>query len=172
MVVPAGCRRARRVGDALVRIEIEAFGETLVRRQLQRFGGNLEDFSEGLEAVGGILREETEAQFDTEGGHASGGWPDLAESTIAKRGDDGHPILQVTQTLMLSLTRKFAPGHIEEASRDVLRFGSDVDYGIFHMSTRPRTKIPYRPPVALNAAAKLRIVKTLQRSALEGVRSS
>jgi phage gpG-like protein len=153
-----------------MRIEIESFGETIVKRDLARFGDNLIDWSHAFDQVGAIMRAASEAQFDTEGGHASGKWRELAESTKVKRGDDGHPILQVTGALKDSLTRKFDPSHIEVASRDVLRFGSTVPYGVYHQSTLPRTKIPYRPPVGLTAGDKIAIVKTLQRAAVEGVR--
>lgn len=153
----------------MLHVEIESFGETIVKRSLARFGSNLLDWHDALDGVAAIMRESTEAQFDSEGAYASGGWPPLALSTIKKRHDDGHPILRVTDALHDSLTRKFDPMHVEEASRDALRFGSLVHYGVYHQSTRPRTKIPYRPPVALTRADKTRIVKHLQRAAVEGI---
>lgn len=165
-------------------------GEAVVRRDLLQFGRNLADLHDGFDEVGDIMREATREQFLTEGGHASGGWPELAESTKRNRARElglavsggalrnkrgqfassGHPILRVHNDLFNSLVRKFDPRHVERASADSLVFGSTVPYGVYHQSTEPRTLIPYRPMVALTETDKRSIAKALQRATLKGVR--
>lgn len=149
-------------------LSIVADGETIVERRLLRFAENMEHPQAALEVVGDVLREATEKQFDSEGGYASGGWKELAQSTIdrkARLGQDPR-ILRATDRLMESLTRKFDGDHIEQISGDTLTFGSSVPYGLFHQSSRPRTKIPFRPPVAITEEDKRTMVKRVQQALL------
>jgi phage gpG-like protein len=157
-----------------ITLSIESYGEKVVERVLSRFADDLAVPTVALQAIAGIMREETEAQFDTEGEHASGGWKPLARSTLERKERLGldHRILRATGRLFESLTQQAAPDHIERLSGDSLVFGSAVPYGIYHQSSRPRTRLPYRPPVALNAEAKKRIVKTAQRALVEGMRTA
>lgn len=149
-------------------LSIVADGETIVERRLLRFAENVEHPQAALEVVGDLLRESTQKQFDSEGGYASGGWKDLAQSTIdqkARLGLDPH-ILRATDRLMNSLVHKFDPDHIEQTSEDTLIFGSLVPYGIYAQSSQPRTKIPFRPPVAITEADKRTMVKRVQQALL------
>lgn len=149
-------------------LSIVADGETIVERRLLRFADNIEHPQAALEVVGDVLREATEKQFDSEGGYASGGWKELAQSTIdrkARLGQDPH-ILRATDRLMESLTRKFDSDHIEQISGETLTFGSSVSYGLFHQSSQPRTKIPFRPPVAITEEDKRTMVKRVQQALL------
>lgn len=152
----------------MITLSIEAYGETLVRESLMRFAGSLEAPAHALEEVATLLRLDVEKQFDTEGGYASGGWKALSEGRVqqkAKLGLDPR-ILRATGALNESLTRKYHPEHIERLSGSSLTFGSTVFYGIFHQSSRPRTVIPFRPPIAFTDADKREMLKTLQRSLL------
>lgn len=155
-------------------LEIEGYGETIVKRQLLRFSDQLMAPAAALETAATILRHAVEEQFDTEGGYASGGWPALAQSTVDHKAkyDLDPRILRATGTLHASLTRKFDPQHIEHLSVDSLIFGSTVSYGIFHQSSRPRTKIPFRPPIALTEATKRGMVREMQRALMVGLRPS
>lgn len=155
----------------MLELTLEAYGETIIKRRLLRFEHGLVDPKEGFEEVAALLRAIVEVQFETEGGHASGGWPKLAESTVkrkARLGQDPH-ILRATDRLREALTRKFDPEHIERLSEDSLTFGATVPYGIYHQSSRPRTKLPFRPPIALTEGDKRDIVKTFQKSLREAM---
>jgi phage gpG-like protein len=152
-------------------------GENVIRRELLRFEEGLDRPETALRAAGDVLREATEAQFETEGFHASGGWPPLAASTvIAKRfrrsnlfGPTDTHILVATGRLRDALTKKFDPEHIEriDSSGTSLTFGAVTPYGVYHQSERPRTRLPRRPPVAPNEDDKRRIVKDMQRALIE-----
>jgi phage gpG-like protein len=156
-------------------VEITAFGDTIVRRDLLRFAANLEVPIAALEIAGVVLREAVEQQFDTEGRHGSGGWKPLAASTVTEKAKKGlaPEILQATGRLKDSLTRRFDPEHVERLSPDSLTFGSLVPYGIFHQTGTSR--MPQRQPVALTEGDKVRLVKEMQavligRSPLAGSR--
>lgn len=159
------------VGGGGFHLSITTEGETVVDRTLMRFSENLAQPTAALEEVGVIMREETEQQFTTEGGHASGGWKPLTPERVAYKrshGLDPH-ILRATDRLMASLTRKADSDHIERIEGDALIFGSSVPYGVFHQSSKPRTKIPFRPPVALTVEAKRKMMKRVQIALLRGV---
>lgn len=143
-------------------IEISAFGDTIVRRDLLRFAANLEVPAAALEVAGVVLREAVEQQFDSQGHHGSGGWAALASSTVQEKARRGlaPEILQATGRLKDSLTRRFDPEHIERLSPDSLTFGSLVPYGIFHQTGTSR--MPQRQPVALTEGDKVKLVKEMQ----------
>lgn len=155
-------------------IEIESFGETIVKRQLLRFSDQLMAPAAALETAATMLRHAVEEQFESQGRYASGGWPALADSTVAHKAkyDLDPRILFATHTLFTSLTRKFDPQHIEHLSGDSLIFGSTVSYGIYHQSSRPRTKIPFRPPIAVTEGTKREMVREMQRALMVGLRPS
>lgn len=137
-------------------------------RDLLRFEANLALPAVALMEAAVVLRAAEERQFDTEGGN-SGGWQQLAASTVAekaRKGLDPH-ILQATGRLKDSLTRKFSSDHVERLSADSLAFGSSVPYGIYHQTGTSR--MPSRPPLALSDADKVAIVKVIQRGLLAGV---
>jgi phage gpG-like protein len=75
-------------------------------------------------------------------------YPDLAESTKAKRRRDNqplYPILKRTGALELSMTDPTDPKAISEiVNKNTLIVGTKVEYGIYHQSDAPRSKIPLR----------------------------
>lgn len=155
-----------------LRVTIDGTGGKLLDRELLAFAERLAVPVAGLQAAATIMRRASEEQFQTEGGHASGGWPELAASTVKERGS-AHPILRVTDALFDSMTRKFDSRHIEkiDPSGESLRFGTTVPYAIYHGSTKPRSKIPYRPPLALSESDKVEIIKSMQAAIRGGVAS-
>jgi phage gpG-like protein len=153
-----------------LRIRVEGYGETIVDRELVKFHDRLDSPMEALKLVAKMLREIVEQQFASEGAHASGGWPPLAASTIQQKaalGLDPH-ILVATGDLRESLTNKHSPNAIERLLGDTLVFGSKVEYGIYHQSSRPRKRLPYRPPIALTQQDKAEIVRELQKTLAHG----
>lgn len=149
-------------------IQIDAYGETLVHRELMRFSENLMHPQHALQVAANVLRVAAREQFDTHGA-ASGGWAALKAATLEQKRRHGYPpdILHATGALERSLVSKFDPRHVERLSGDSLTFGSAVTYGRFH-ATGTR-KMPRRPPLALSDAMKVRLVKDLQAALLGGV---
>lgn len=151
-----------------LRIEAAQGGDVIVERQLLRFADEQEVPEVALREVGTIMRESIEKQFDTEGGYASGGWKPLTAERVATKARLGlEPgILRATDRLMHSLTRKFDPEHIERPSGSSLQFGSTVTYGIYHQSSEPRTKMPFRPPIAVTEGDKREMVRRIQAAVI------
>jgi phage gpG-like protein len=165
-------------------IDVRVFGEVIIRRRLLRLASRLTDQREGFQDVVRVLREATAENFRTRG--VSGGvrWPDLNEEYAARTHRSvGQRILRLTERLYGSLvgagpgstaargiSGRFVTGasdHIEEITVDSLRWGSSVPYGVYHQSSAPRSKIPYRPPVRLQERQKREIVRALQRAMME-----
>lgn len=154
-------------------LEVTALGETLMRRDMLRFADQLAVPAEGLLAAGVVIRRAIEDQFDSEGGHASGGWAKLADSTIAEKARKGlrPEILQATGRLKESLTSKFDADNIERMEGvDAMAFGSSVPYATFHQTGTK--KMPRRRPVALTEADKVEIMKAIQLATVRGIRAA
>jgi phage gpG-like protein len=168
-------------------VEATVFGEKIVTRRFVRFQAAALDMSGPLRQVAGILADSTRENFRTRGVSGGSKWRDLNERYAARTGRaPGERILRLTERLYGSLvgaegatgaarglSGRFVPGggeHIEEVTPDSLRWGSSVPYGVYHQSSAPRTKIPYRPPVRLSERHKREVVKVLQRALVEGSR--
>jgi phage gpG-like protein len=154
-------------------IDVQIFGEQIVRRRLVRFEHGAVDASLALREVVRILRSSTVANFASRGASSGSRWRDLAPSTVARKRRLGLDprILRATHRLFNSIIGSGSPGgdeHIEEIGPDSLRWGSTVPYGVYHGSSKPRHRIPYRPPVRLSDVDKRKIVKVLQ-AAIVGV---
>lgn len=158
----------------MLTLTIESYGETIVKRSLMRLASDFEEPRGALEAVADLLRHDVELQFDSEGGHASGGWPPLSQRRVEEKARLGLDprILRATGALFESLTRKYDSRHIERLSGSSLTFGSSVFYGIYHQSSSPRTVIPFRPPIALTDQDKREMVKAMQRALVKGEREA
>lgn len=149
-------------------IDVEVFGETVLRRRLLRMEHGLTDASDAFRAIAGILSRATARNFATRGQSGGHPWPPLKRATIARKRRMGLDtrILRASSRLYDSLVNAQDSEHIEDVGDDFLRWGSAVDYGVFHQSRRPRTRLPFRPPVALSENAKRSAVRELQRAAL------
>jgi phage gpG-like protein len=77
-----------------------------------------------------------------------GQYPDLAPSTKRQRvlhGQPLYPILKRTGALERSMTDPTDPNAVAEiVGKQGLILGTKVEYGIYHQSDRPRSKIPLR----------------------------
>ncbi len=99
-----------------------------------------------LDDIGDRFLDIELAQFRSEGARGSGGWAQLAPSTVRARGS-AHPILDDTGALRRSLTLSGATGSVRRLTSTSLLIGTEVDYARYH-ATGTR-HMPARPPVAL-----------------------
>lgn len=152
-------------------LSVQVFGEDVVRRRFLRFAERAEDASSAFHAIAGILERATAQNFATRGVSGGSRWRDLAPATRIRKAREGLDprILQATHRLHDSLVVSSHPDHVEHIGPDEMRWGSRVEYGKFHQSTAPRTKIPYRPPVHLNERDKRAIVRETQKALTGGV---
>lgn len=169
-------------------LRVEIFGDVVISRRFTRFAENASDQTDTMREVARVLGRATAENFATDGRSGGHPWAPLAASTVArKRRLRLDPrILRATERLYHSLvpaadehgarstrTGRFAPGgkdHVENVTRDSLEWGSTVAYGEFHQSRAPRSRLPRRPPVALNGKVKAEITRTVQRGLMEGVK--
>jgi phage gpG-like protein len=150
--------------------EIEVFGVPIVRRRMLRLADRVSDASSAWEAVIRILSNATERNFASRGAYGGSVWRELKPATRARKARLGLDprILRATGRLYDSLVLETHAEHINEVGPHEMRWGSTVPYGVYHQSTAPRTKIPYRPPVKLPEQDKRAIVREIQRSIVGG----
>ena len=148
--------------------EFQVAGDKLISRNLLRVGARAVDARPAFKAVADYMIDETEKQFASEGGHASGGWAHLKPITLAgkaRRGEDPR-ILHATHRLVDSLTDRGSADMILETTADELRYGSRVPYAAFHQ--RGTSSMPRRRPIEFTEPAKRNIVKIIQRWVIAG----
>ncbi len=149
-------------------LHVEAFGEDIVSRELLRFAGRALDARPAWLAIQKDVHQALEKQFETEGRHASGGWEELADVTVAAKSVQGLDprILHATLALRNSLTEATDENAVTVITSDSLSIGTDVSYGEFHM--RGNDNLPKRPPVAFTELDKQGFTVSLQRYIVEG----
>ncbi len=150
-----------------MRLDFDIFGEEQLSRDLLRFSAHVGNAQPAFHKIAEDMRLQIEEQFATEGGRGSGGWKELAESTLrAKLAAGLDPdILQATHALMESLTGT-GSDHIEEISDEHLLFGSSVPYGKYHQ--KGTSRMPARKPVDFTELDRRGFIRTLQRYFVEG----
>lgn len=107
------------------------------------------DMTPAMRVIGELLVERVHEEFDTAG---QGEWPELAESTRRRRGDDAQPLLD---------TGRWRNSNQVEADSDSVVVSTDVEYSVFHVSSAPRSVIPLRNPYVLREDAEDEIVETI-----------
>lgn len=113
------------------------------------------DLTPALNDLGEYLVRKTRTRFDNSTAPDGTRWAPLADRTKKakqRRATTGRPyrtranpgdILRDTFTLRDSITY--------QASSSALQVGTNIAYGIYHQSTEPRTKIPRRAFLGLDA---------------------
>lgn len=141
-----------------MRIHFEMLGEEQFSRNILRVGDRGGNMSPVFHQLAGKWVRWIREQFDSEGRRASGGWADLAPSTVARRGS-AHPILQDTGALVQELTDE---GNIDVTDDYMhLQIADDVDaYGRLHQSGTSR--MPQRRPLEFTDLDKREMVRDMQ----------
>lgn len=153
-----------------MRFDFEIAGDKQVSRRLLRLGEYAGDASPVFSSIADYMMDETAAQFDSQGGHASGGWEKLKPKTVAakaRRGLDPR-ILHAHGFLELSLTHRGDSNQILRISADELVFGSKLPYAGAHQNPRPGSPLPRRRPIEFTEGARREIVKRIQRYVITG----
>lgn len=145
-----------------VTVNLTVFGDVQIERSLLRWGERALRATPLWNSLYQDLLNIEKVQFLTEGAHGSGGWPELADSTVqdkAKRGQSPW-ILRASEVLFKSLTVRGALGNIREVGPNWMRFGSDIPYGIYHQ--QGTVHMPMRKPLELTGMERVAIVKKVQ----------
>lgn len=145
-----------------MRIELDAFGDVQLSREILRVGKNASDMRPAFDQVHDLIRDVETRQFNSQGGAFSGGWKPLAPSTLAHKAAHGldHRILHATGRMRKSFTNKSHKDHVYRASADEMFVGSRVPYAPFHQLGTQR--MARRRPFELNEAVRRDIMKLLQ----------
>lgn len=149
------------------RLTTTVYGEDIIIRDLLRFSSRGLHAEPAFYAIGEDMMDEVEANFDTEGAHASGGWAPLAAATVkAKAAQNLDPrILHATLEMRRSLTEHDANNILIARSNELI-FGTKDPKAGFHQ--RGTVDMPQRRPLEFTELAKRGFVKTLQRYIVEG----
>lgn len=151
-----------------MRLSFDIFGEEQLSRDLLRFSAHVGEAKPALRQIADDMRGQIAEQFATEGSRGSGGWQELADSTLkakAAEGLDPH-ILRATDDLMNSLVNKGDKWHIEEVTDESLLLGSKDWIGFLHQ--KGTSKMPPRKSVDFTELDRRGFVRTLQRYFKEG----
>lgn len=153
-----------------MRINLDIAGDRQLSRELLRVGERGQDMRPAFTAIGTFWLDETREQFNTEGGHASGGWKPLAPETVRRKALAGLDprILRATGALFTSLTERGRKGSLLRITKNELRFGSTLPYAAVHQRPKASNRLPQRRPVELTEAARKESVRILQRWIVTG----
>lgn len=154
----------------MFRLNFSVYGEDILSRELLAFSARGTDMAPAFAALALDLMGEIEKQFDTEGEHVGGKWAPLQPSTSAfkeQRGLDPR-ILHATLQLRNSLISEDAPGNVLAITPESMTFGTSVEYGKYHQSTKPRQVLPRRPFLDLSESFKVDAVRGLQHYLVTG----
>lgn len=149
-----------------MRVQIEAFGDVQVSRELLRFSERAEDASPAFRAIADLLRDSEQRQFAGGGRFASGGWAPLAAATKRSKRRNPNPrvranaerILVATEALRDSLTKQHDPGHVELVGPRELVFGTQSPAARFHQPDPQGRRV-----IEVRARDRVEMVKLLQR---------
>lgn len=102
------------------------------------FGLILADFYRSEQA---IFKLKSAGQYPD---YKSGGAESKYAQAKQKRRGFKYPLLVDSGALAASLLKKDAPGAVASVGPASLIFGTQIHYGLYHQSDRPRSKIPLR----------------------------
>lgn len=148
-----------------MRFEFQSLGDTLISREILRFGDRAGDASPAFRSIANDLRDAERERFDTVG---RGTWKPILPATLkAKLATGQDPrVLHATRLLRDSLTRKGAPDSLEVVTPSSLAFGTTVPYARFLQ--QGTSKMPARKPIGFTEPEKKAAVKVLQRYVITG----
>jgi phage gpG-like protein len=151
-------------------LHIELAGDVQLSRRFLTIQDNVRDLRPAMRQVLDYWRSEEREQFDSLGGHASGGWLTLAPATIARKRASSDATtrgnatrqLHATETLRKSLTVEGAEYSIGEVDEDGVTFGTSVPYAGIHQTGGAH--IPQRRPLEFTEEARAHSMRILQRA--------
>jgi phage gpG-like protein len=119
-----------------MQIEIDVVGDKQVSRELISRGDRAMHPAPFFNAAADFLMRVERAQFGLDGAYASGGWDDLADSTIAQKRRKGYAEperpLHGSGRLERSLTQRGNPLQKLQISEHQMVFGSWLSYLKYH----------------------------------------
>jgi phage gpG-like protein len=148
---------------ATASVQIKVFGDVQFSRKLMRAGFRAEAAQPLMESLAFFLSRISKEQFESQGARSGQPWQPLAPSTVARK---GHDTILVDSGALRDSFQYGGEDNIWEVTNEFLRWGSDVEYGIFHQ--QGTTHLPVRKVFWMTEADKLAVAKSIQRWIVEG----
>lgn len=118
---------------------------------LQSVRHELDDMSKPMRKIGSELKDFfSNDVFATQGGAIGERWPALAPSTIKQKSKR----YRAFSVVPLVRTGKMKESFFFKADKTSVTIGNNAPQFIYHQSSAPRTKIPYRPMLAINESVR------------------
>lgn len=151
----------------MIKLIVEILGDEKARIALSGLANDIRDWRPLWRDLNEYLSDRIEEQFNTEGGF-SGGWAPLNPEYAAwkARRYPGAPILVATGKLKRSY-RKGGRGHVFQSTRDKMRWGSSVPYGVFHQ--QGTQNMPARPILTFDAGDESAILLQANKFIAESI---
>lgn len=130
-----------------MQLGFEIEGDKQISAELGITIDHLTDFSEPMSEAADIMMDAVEDNFDKRGGRF-GGW-------APRKDKKTHPLLELTGDM-----RK---GFYKESTSEYAMVGNEDPKFPFHQSNQPRTKIPRRVMLQIDARMRDEIFKAFQR---------
>lgn len=145
-----------------MKLELSVSGDKQFSREMLRWDTRATDMRPAFEEVANDFLEIERRQFDSQGGHGSGGWKPLSPDYLRRKVAAGHDprILHRTLRLRKSLTMSTADS-VRRITSDDMFVGTKVSYAGAHQ--RGGAHLPQRRPVELTETDRRRWIKILQR---------
>lgn len=138
-----------------VQVIISGTEEELSR--LSKLKDGLNDFGAALKTIGDqMARYYSSESFASQGGVFGSAWADLSPIYAKRKGKlfPGRGILVATGNMQDSFTA--------DSDNSSLYVTNTAEYAVYHQSTEPRSKMPYRPFMAVNDDVKGIVQQVMQ----------
>lgn len=143
----------------MLSVEIKITGTEQVIAKLRRLDTGLTDFRGAMGDIGNEVSKYYAGQvFASQGGAIGVRWPTLAVSTMLYK----RKRYPQYATVPLMRTGAMQGSFTSIPTSNSVTIGNTAPYFQYHQSSAPRSKIPYRPMMAINNDVKTIVKKILE----------
>ena len=151
-----------------MQISITITGDRETIAYLSRVGNDLNDMRDTMGEIGTELKSFfSEDVFATQGGAISNKWPSLKPATVRQKSAR----YRAYSSVPLIRTGTMKNSFYDKVSTNSVEIGNEAPHFVYHQSSAPRTRIPYRPMLAVNDKVKT-IVRTVVSDRVEEILSN
>ena len=134
-----------------MQILIKITGDKQTIKNLRSVKSELNDFSRPMRQIGSELKSFfSNDVFASQGGAIGHRWPALQSSTI-KQKSARYRAHSVTPLIRTGAMKN---AFYSKSDRSSVLIGNNASYFVYHQSSAPRTRIPYRPMIAISEQVK------------------
>lgn len=148
-------------------VSVHVTGDREIISKLSALGPKLMEFSAAFAILGRELSNYYSSKaFASQGGVFGNSWQQLSPVYAARKGREfpGRGILVATGKMQQGFNFNVTP--------DTLVIGNDTPYFKYHQSTEPRSKMPRRPMLGVNAEVKAIVTTVIQADVQSKIRAA